>query len=55
VLVNASSSTDQSISDSALKAKYPPQTLVARDWKEVAFAEGTYRLAAEQPVPESGR
>jgi hypothetical protein len=54
VLVNTSRSTDQPISDSALKAKYPAQTLVARDWKEVAFAEGTYRLAPGSPFRRAG-
>jgi hypothetical protein len=54
VLVNTSASTDQSISDSALKAKYPAQTLVARDWKEVSFEEGTYRLAAGSPFRGAG-
>jgi hypothetical protein len=54
VLVNTSGSTDQAVSDSALKAKYPPQTLVARDWKEVAFAEGTYQLAPNSPFRRAG-
>jgi hypothetical protein len=49
VLVNTSESTDQSLSDAALKAKYPAQTLVARDWTEVAFEPGTFRLSADSP------
>jgi hypothetical protein len=49
VIVNTSKSTDQAISDSGLKAKYPPQTMIARGWEEVAFQAGTYRLAPGSP------
>jgi hypothetical protein len=54
VLVNTSGSTDQAISDAALKGKYPPQTMVAKSWDEVAFAEGTYRLGDRSPFRRAG-
>ena len=54
VLVNTSGSTDQSLSDSSLRAKYPPSTMIARDWKEVAFEQGTYRLSASSPFRRAG-
>ena len=54
VLVNTSGSTDQAVSDSSLRARYPPSTLVARDWKEVAFEPGTYRLSASSPFRRAG-
>ena len=49
VIVNTSQSTDQAVSDSSLKAKYPPQTMIARGWEEVAFQSGTYRLSPGSP------
>jgi len=49
VIVNTSKSTDQAVSDSSLKAKYPPQTMIARGWEEVAFQSGTYRLSPGSP------
>ena len=49
VIVNTSKSTDQAVSDSALKSKYPPPTMVARGWEEVAFQSGTYRLSSGSP------
>jgi hypothetical protein len=58
VIVNTSKSTDQAISDSSLKGKYPPQTLIARGWDEVAFQAGTYRLSPGSPfkrAAEDGR
>ncbi len=54
VLVNTSETTDQAISDASLKAKYPPQTTIARDWDEVAFQAGTYRLAPGSPFRRVG-
>lgn len=54
VLVNMSDGTSQAISDSALKARYPASTMVARDWNEVGFAAGTYRLGPGSPFRRAG-
>jgi hypothetical protein len=54
VLVNTSAGTSQAISDAALKAKYPGQTMIARGWNEVAFQTGTYRLSAASPFRRAG-
>jgi hypothetical protein len=54
VIVNTSDATSQAISDSALKAKYPPETMIARSWDDVAFRPGTYALAASSPFKRAG-
>ena len=54
VIVNTSKSTDQAVSDAALKAKYPPQTMIARGWDEVAFQAGGYRLSPGSPFKRAG-
>jgi hypothetical protein len=54
VLVNTSRSTDQSITDSALKSRYPPVTTIAGDWGAVGFSSGTQRLAATSPYYRAG-
>ena len=54
VIVNTSKSTDQAISDAALKGKYPPQTMIARGWDEVAFQAGTQRLSPGSPFRRVG-
>jgi hypothetical protein len=54
VLVNTSEGTDQAISDAALRGKYPASTIVARDWNEVAFQSGGYRLGASSPFRGAG-
>lgn len=45
VLVNTSSSTNQSIVDDALKSRYPPVTVVVSSWDAVGFQPGTFKLA----------
>ena len=54
VLVNTSATTAQAVSDAALKGKYPPQTMVARGWDEVGFAQGTHRLGDRSPFRRGG-
>jgi hypothetical protein len=54
VLVNTSRTTDQAIGDDALKSRYPPVTMVARDWSAVGFVSGTERLAATSPYYRAG-
>jgi len=54
VLVNTSRSTDQAISDDALKSRYPPVTTIARDWSAVGFVSGTQRLAPTSPFYRAG-
>jgi hypothetical protein len=54
VLVNTSEGTDQAISDAALRTKYPASTIVARDWDEVGFQSGGYRLGANSPFRRAG-
>jgi len=54
VLVNTSRSTDQAISDDALKSRYPPVTTIARDWGAVGFVSGTEKLAAASPFYRAG-
>jgi hypothetical protein len=54
VLVNNSSGTSQSISNSALKSRYPPVTLVASGWKAVGFEEGSYKLSTSSPYYRAG-
>lgn len=54
LLVNTSEGTSQSVSDAALKAKYPASTLVARGWDEVGLQPGTFRLAADSPFRRRG-
>ncbi len=45
VLVNTSSGTDQSTTDGALEARYPPTTSVAHGWTDVGFQTNTSKLA----------
>jgi hypothetical protein len=54
VLVNMSGATDQSISDSALKSRYPPVTSIAHDWAAVNLDAGTQRLAPTSPFYRVG-
>lgn len=54
VLVNTSRSTDQAISDGALKSRYPPVTTIAGDWGAVGFVNGTQKLAATSPFYRAG-
>ena len=54
VIVNNSDGTDQAISDDALRARYPASTIVARDWDEVGFQSGGYRLGANSPFRRAG-
>ena len=54
VLVNTSRSTDQAISDGALKSRYPPVTTIAADWDAVGFVNGTQKLAATSPFYRAG-
>jgi hypothetical protein len=54
VLVNTSSGTDQSIGDTALKARYPPVTSVASGWDAVGFEQGTYKLARSSAYYRAG-
>ena len=55
VLVNTSRTTDQAISDAALKSRYPPVTTIVPDWKAVGFLNGTEKLAKSSPVPPGRR
>jgi hypothetical protein len=54
VLVNTSRTTDQAISDDALKSRYPPVTMVVSDWKALGFVGNTQRLATTSPYYRSG-
>jgi hypothetical protein len=54
VLVNTSRTTDQAITDAALKSRYPPVTTVAQDWRAVGFVSGSQRLAATSPFYRAG-
>jgi hypothetical protein len=54
VLVNTSGNSDQAISDSALKSRYPTATLVASSWNDVRFEEGSYRLSSRSPYYRGG-
>ena len=54
VLVNTSGATSQSITDEALKSRYPPVTSVAADWNAVGFQKGTYTLAAASRFYHAG-
>ena len=54
VIVNNSDGTDQAISDDALRARYPASTIVARDWDEVGFQSGGYRLGTNSPFRRAG-
>src|SRR3954469_23899542 len=54
VLVNTSRTTDQSIADAALKARYPPVTAVAADWNAVRFEKDSVRLSPSSPYYRSG-
>jgi hypothetical protein len=54
VLVNTSRNTAQSLSDSALKSRYPATTIIAPDWNAVRFEEGSYRLSPGSPYHRAG-
>jgi hypothetical protein len=54
VLVNTSSSTNQSIADDALKSRYPPVTSVVADWNAVGFQKGNYKLATTSRFYRAG-
>jgi hypothetical protein len=54
VLVNTSSSTNQSIADDALKSRYPPVTSVVADWNAVGFQKGSYKLATTSRFYRAG-
>ena len=54
MLVNTSQSTDQAISDGALKSRYPPVTTIASDWAAVGFVNGTQKLASTSPFYRAG-
>jgi hypothetical protein len=54
VLVNNSRGTDQTITDAALKSKYPPVTTVAPDWQSVGFAGDTQTLASTSQFYRAG-
>jgi hypothetical protein len=54
VLVNTSRTTDQAITDAALKSRYPPVTTIAPDWKAVGFVSGSQRLAPTSPYYRAG-
>ena len=54
VLVNTSGTTEQTISDAALKSRYPPVTTVAPGWAAVGFVSGTEKLATTSPYYRAG-
>ena len=54
VLVNTSRTTDQAISDAALKSRYPAVTTIAADWNAVGFLNGTEKLAKASPYHRAG-
>jgi hypothetical protein len=54
VLVNTSGTTDQAITDAALKSRYPPITTIAPDWKAIGFLSGTEKLARTSPYYRAG-
>ena len=49
VLVNTSRTTNQAISDAALKSRYPPVTTIVSDWTAVGFIDGTEKLTTTSP------
>jgi len=54
VLVNTSRTTNQAISDAALKSRYPPVTTIVPDWKALGFLDGTEKLARTSPYYRGG-
>ena len=54
VLVNTSADTSQSLSDSALAARYPPSTWVAHSWSDVGFEAGTSKLSKTSRYAHAG-
>jgi hypothetical protein len=54
VIVNTSADTSQSLSDSALAARYPPSTWVAHGWADVGFESGTSKLAKTSRYAHAG-
>jgi len=54
VLVNTSATSDQAISDSSLKSRYPPVTFVAGGWSALGFAAGTHTLTSASPYYRAG-
>jgi hypothetical protein len=54
LLVNTSRNSEQAISDSALKSRYPAATLVASGWNDLRFEQGTYRLSSRSPYYRVG-
>ena len=54
VLVNTSRSTDQAISDAALKSRYPPVTTIASDWAAVGFEANSRSSRSRAPFYHLG-
>jgi hypothetical protein len=54
VLVNTSADTTQSLSDSALAARYPSSTWVAHGWSDVGFEAGTSKLSKTSRYAHAG-
>jgi hypothetical protein len=54
LLVNTSRSSEQAISDGALRSRYPAATLVASGWNDLRFEEGSYRLSSRSPYYRVG-
>ena len=54
VLVNTSRTTNQAISDAALKSRYPPVTTIAPDWTAVGFLSGSEKLTTTSPYHRAG-
>jgi hypothetical protein len=54
VLVNTSADTSQSLSDSALAARYPSSTWVAHGWSDVGFEAGTSKLSKASRYAHAG-
>jgi hypothetical protein len=54
VLVNTSRSTDQAITDAALKSRYPPVTTIASDWRSVGFVSDSQRLSTTSSYYRAG-
>jgi hypothetical protein len=54
VLVNTSGTSNQSIVDDALKARYPPVTVVVPNWDAVGFQKGNYKLAPSSRFVRAG-
>ncbi len=54
VLVNTSAGTDQSVTDAALKSRYPAVTSIARDWRSVDLDMTTHKLSSASPFYRVG-